>query len=237
MPLPGLDLVSAASDKLQAMSPLNFLGPIMQLSLAKKQKKQAALIHPDRMMYQTSPFALENKALAQNAYNGRMAGAASAESNIQQAQANAFGNASRNASSGSQLLAMGAALQGQSDNSYANLAGREAQNKQAMLGQLMGANQGLIGEGDKVYNDKLLKYNEDTDAKNALLSSSIQNKFGGWTGIANTAMAKQAQGNQAMLQALPSLQNMNFGGGGYQLPGPPVGFNPFQHGTVQNPFG
>jgi hypothetical protein len=150
---------------------------------ANKQKKAAAKINPVRVDYQVSPYAKEMYGAANMALNGRMAGAAQQEANIQQGQANAIGATQRGATSAAQFLALANASQGLAGQQYGNLAAMEAQDYQRRLGNQVNAQGVMIGEGDKVYQDKMAKYMEESQTKAMLQQASIQNKFNGVNAI------------------------------------------------------
>jgi hypothetical protein len=128
--MPGeAELISMAGQSIDSL-----LSPISKYFLAKKQEKLGKAYIAERGQYQFSPFIRSNIALANNAYNGRMAGATQAEQNIQAAQANQVAGAARAATSGAQLLAVGAGAEGQSDEALANLQQQEAIQKQQASG-------------------------------------------------------------------------------------------------------
>lgn len=164
------------------------ISSISKLFLARKQRQLADQINPVRTYYQTSPDAIENKTLAQNQMNSDMAGANDMRQGIDNAQAGTINAASRNATSSADALAVAAGSQGTANNAYANLGTMQNQWKQQGLGNVMAANRDLTNEGDKVYQDKLMDYNEKTTAKNALLGSSIQNQYGAFSDIGNGMM-------------------------------------------------
>lgn len=143
-----------------------------------RQNRMANKIKPQQVNYQTSPYAAANVGLAQQLFNGRMAGASSAEQNIFANNANANASVNRNATNSAQALALISANQGQTDQALSNLAVQEAQSGQQRAGMLMNANQGMVGEGDKIYQDQLRKYQEDVAAKSALRQSGMNNIYG-----------------------------------------------------------
>jgi len=152
------------------------------------QLSQAGKIHPQYTPYQTSPYAenvLEN---AKNAYGGRMAGATELEQNILTNQANVNANADRTATDGSQALAVKAANQGQTNAAFRNLQTQEAQQKYQLLNNLNLADQTMINEGDKKYQDMLYKYQMDAGQQAALRNAGIQNIFGAVNGLSGSAM-------------------------------------------------
>lgn len=153
-----------------------------------KQNKMANKIKPHWQQYQTSPFAKQQLATAQQAANGRMAGAGAMERNIMANQAGQIANINRNATDSSQALALAAGTQAQSNNAYGNLAINEAQNKYSMLGNLNRAYGQMINEGDKVHQSIMDKYQMDVQQKNALRNAGKQNMFGAVGDLSSMAM-------------------------------------------------
>ena len=172
----------------------SLIGGIFKGSQARKQQRMANRIHPIDTTYQSSPYAANQLASVNQAYNGRMAGASNAEQNIQGNFADSMAGVGRNSTNSSQSLAMLAGLQGNSNQAFSNLASSEAQNKQQLLGQLGMANQGMTAEGDKVYNDQLRKYNNDVNAKNALQGASWRNKGAAVSDIGDSLIGGAAAG-------------------------------------------
>lgn len=175
---------------------------------ASKQKKAAAKINPVRVDYQVSPYAKEMYGAANMALNSRMPGAAQAEANIQQGQANAIGATQRGATSAAQFLALANASQGLAGQQYGNLAAMEAQDYQRRLANQVNAQGVMINEGDKVYQDKMQKYLEESQTKAMLQQSAMQNNFKGVSAIggfmdsvANTALSVFTGG----LGSIPNL--------------------------------
>lgn len=165
-----------------AIAGANMIGKFIS---GAKQTKESKAINPIWKQYQTSPFAKQQLGIAQQLFGGRMAGAGSMERNIQSNQASSLANFGRNATDSSQLLALGGAAQGQTNDALADLQMREAQNKQMMLQNLNQAYGTNIAEGDKEYESMLQKYQMDTQRKDALRSSGAQNKYGAVSDLAS----------------------------------------------------
>jgi hypothetical protein len=164
------------------------LGALGKVFSGIKQNKLANQINPVYQQYQENPLAKENLAVNKNMFYGRMPGAQKAESNILQSQSNLFSNAQRGATDASQLLAMGAGLQGGTNEAFSNLAAAEGQSKAGLLTNLGQAYRGAISEGDKAYESMMQKYQMDSQAKAALRQSGMQNIFGGIGDIGAGAM-------------------------------------------------
>lgn len=110
--------------------------------------------------YKANPIAAQRMSLAQSLLNARAPGAAYAESNIYGAGANNQANIQRNATSGSQALAAGAAGQAQENKGFLDLSNQETQDYQRRYGNLVGAQQGEIQEGDKVFQDQTRRFQD-----------------------------------------------------------------------------
>jgi hypothetical protein len=149
------------------------------------QRKAAKKIKPYWEQYQESPYAKSQLGIAQQLFGGRMGGAASQEQNIAANQASTVSNINRGATDSAQALALSGMAQGQSNEAYADLGIKEAQNKQMMLGNLNQAYGTLIGEGDKRHQSMIQKYQMDVAQKQALLSGGSQNIFGGLGDLAS----------------------------------------------------
>ena len=153
--------------------------------------------------YQQNPLAKQRLGLAQALLNARMPGAASAERNIYQTQANQVNRLQNNATDSSQLLALGAAAQGQSNQSFQDLATQEAQDYQRRYGNLVNAQEGVIQEGDKVYQDQVRRF-QDLSQVRAAQNANRQNN---WGDVSNLGFAGMNFGLQGGFDKL-------FGGGG-----------------------
>lgn len=134
--------------------------------------------------YQANPMAAQRLGLAQTLLNARMPGATSMQQNIYGNQANQLANVNRNATDGSQALALGSAAQGQTNQAFANLGTQEAQDYYNRLGNLTGAQQGMIQEGDKVYQDKVRRY----DDLAAITGAQLKNTQTNWNSLANMGL-------------------------------------------------
>lgn len=151
-----------------------------------KQKRLAKKIDPKDVTYEESPYAKEQLATARNDANARMAGAAQAEKNIYQNQANTLAGLGRNATDASQLLAMTTGVQGQTNEAFNNLGVTEAQNAQVQKQNLNNALQNMTNEQQKVYMDKLRKYQEAYNAKMQLMNAGVTNQANGLNQVGST---------------------------------------------------
>lgn len=181
-------------------------GLIQGLANIKRQKKANQALDkllaqdPER---QDNPYAAKQLGIAQQLFNGRMAGAPQLERNIFTAQANQQGNINRNATDSSQALALGAAAQGQTDQSLQNLQTSEQQNKYSMLQNLNKAYGGMIDEGDKSFGDKVRRFGDLASIR----GQQQQNKTNALNGVFNGLNSDIDQGL--------SFLGMGMGGGGF----------------------
>lgn len=158
-----------------------------QDSLANK------VVVPDAS-YSTSPYAKKMLEQANILLNSRQPGAAAAGQNILGSQANAIGATERNATSGSQALAMLGGIQGNTDNAFQGLADQEANWKLNALNNFNNASGTMINEGDKMYQSELQKRMEAINEKNSLRGAGTQNLGGGLNDLQNNAFLAASLG-------------------------------------------
>ena len=161
-------------------------GAINSLLQGKKQKKMAKAINPVNAVAEVNQPIQDLYAEGKNLYQGRMAGANQLEQNLLTNQANAMGSVNKNATSGSQALAVAAGLQGQTNQGFQDLQLNEAQDKQNRFGVMSNVSQLLSQEQDKVYQDKLRNYYDDLNYKRGLEGAAMQNNANFWGGLDNT---------------------------------------------------
>lgn len=167
-----------------------------KLFAGMKQDKLANQINPQDTTYTENPYAKQNLGIINQLFNARMPGAAEAGRQISTNQANTMNNVNRVATDSSTALALGLASQGQADESANELAIKEGTQKYGLLDNLSNAYQTLIGEGDKVYQDKIRKFNNDVNAKSALRKSSMEN-FAGFGSDLTSAAIMAATGGMS----------------------------------------
>jgi hypothetical protein len=153
-------------------------------------------IHPEYTPYKESPYASQKLGIAQQLFNGRAPGAANMERNIYNSGANALSGVGRNATDSSQLLALGAGIAGQTQNAFGDLQTKEQQNKYNLLDNLNQGYEGMTNEGDKVYRDKMMKYQMDVAQQAQLRGAAFSNIFGGFNDAASTAAMNEQQNQQ-----------------------------------------
>ena len=195
---------------------MGLFSAINSLITAGKQKKMSKKINPVQTTYETSQPIQDLYSEGRNLYQGPMAGSGAAANNIQVNAANTNANVARNATSGSQALAVAAGVQGQADQSIQDLALKEARDKQQRFGIFSQVSQLMSQEGDKVYQDKLRKYYDDLNYKRGLEGASMQNKAAFFSGIDDTI---SAGAQMAMMAAgVPPVPKPNSGGSGTPMP-------------------
>lgn len=163
------------------------LGGAIKIFQGAHQNKLANKVVVPDASYETSPYAQKMYDQAQMLLNSRQPGMAAAEDNIMGSQANALGAVDRNATSGSQALAMLGGIQGNTNQAFQNLQSQEGQWKLNTLNNFNQASNAMIGEGDKVYQSDLQKRIEAINEKNALRGAGTQNIGNGINDFQNTA--------------------------------------------------
>jgi hypothetical protein len=187
---------------------LGLIGGIGSLFGAKRANKRIEQLIKQNPAYQANPIAQQRMGLASTLLNARMPGAAAAERNIYTNQANAMANVNRNATDSSQALALGAATQGQTNQAFGNLGMQEAQDYQRRYGNLVGAQEGVIQEGDKVHNDSIRRYQDLVSLRGA----QNTNTQGAWNSLTNLGLGAASVG-------MAGGMNQMFGGGQQRQPG------------------
>lgn len=164
----------------------SFLGNLISTwannRLAKKQYKRDMNSINSLGTYTSNPLADQELAMAQNLYNGRMAGASSAENEILQNAANASAGVDNTATDAAQALAVKAAITGQAGDSFADLAKAEAMDRMNRAGLVRSAIGTKITEGDKVWGDKLRKLKQEMGVGAVF----TQNKSNVWQGAGDS---------------------------------------------------
>lgn len=186
---------------------LGLIGGIGSLFGAKRANRRIEQLIKQNPVYKENPLARERMGLAQTLLNARMPGAAAAEKNIFSNQANTMAQVNRNATDASQALALAGAAQGQTNQAFGNLATQEAQDYQRRYGNLVGAQEGVIQEGDKVYNDQVRRYQDLVSLRGAQ-NSNTQNM---WNSLSSLGLGA------ASLGMAGGFNNMS--GGGQRQPG------------------
>jgi hypothetical protein len=160
---------------------VGLIGGIGSIIGNAKSNRQLERLIKQNPTYKSSPYAGQRMALAQQLLNARQPGAAAAERNIYGSQASTLANVQRNATDSSQALALAAGAQGQTNQAFGDLAQQEAQGYQQRYQNLAGAQEGMIQEGDKVYQDQVRRFQDLA----AIRGAQSQNRQSMWQGISN----------------------------------------------------
>lgn len=127
--------------------------------------------------YTQNPLARQRLDLANTLLNARMPGSAQQERNIYATGANQMGNISRNATDSSQALALGAANVGQQNQAFNQLGLDETQDYQRRYGNVVNAQDAVINEGDKAYQDEVRRFGDRAQIGGAM-NANRQNTWG-----------------------------------------------------------
>jgi hypothetical protein len=169
---------------------IGLIGGIGSMFGAKKSNRQLEKLMKLNPAYKANPIANQRMGMAQTLLNARAPGAAAAERNIYQTQGNTMANINRNVTDSSQALAMGAATQGQTNQDFGNLQNAEAQDYQRRYSNLEGAQQGVIQEGDKVFQDQVRRFQDMAQIK----GMQNANRQGAWQGLSNLGFGAMSLG-------------------------------------------
>lgn len=154
------------------------IGKMFGRGKANRQLRQLMKLNPE---YKENPLAKERLGLARTLLNARTPGAAAVERNIFSNQATTMANAGRAATDASQLLSVGAASQAQTNQGLADLGLMETQDYQRRYQNQSMAQEGVIREQDKVYQDKVRRFQDQLAAQGVM----SQNRQAGWGDVAN----------------------------------------------------
>jgi hypothetical protein len=144
--------------------------------------------------YKENPLFAQRLNLAQTLLNARMPGAAAAERNIYQTQANQMANVQRGATSGSDVLLAGAGAAGQAGQAFDQLAQAEMADYQRRYGNLAQAQDAQAAEQQRLFEDQLRRYQMQTQLQGAIQ----QNRAATWGDISNFGMGVADIGVSAM---------------------------------------
>lgn len=189
-------------------------GIVSRSNSNKKLKKLSDAASANQ--YQENPLAAKRLAMANTLLNARMPGATAAEKNIRVSGANALASVQRNATSGNQVLALGAGIQGQEGQQFENLAGMEANDYQRRYANQQSAIEGQIAEGDKVQGSKQQVLGQQAQIQGAQAANTANN----WSSISNFGFSAANFGmNGGFSSGMGQSYWGNGGGGGnnYQM--------------------
>lgn len=157
------------------------IGGIGKLFSRGAANRRLRALQKEDPIYKENPLAAKRLGLANTLLNARMPSAASVERNIYQNQANTVSNAQRSATSGNDLLLAGGAIQGQTNQAFNELGEDEATDYQRRYGNQVAAQEGLINEQDKVFQDQTRRFGNKVQIQGAISG----NQQAGWGDISN----------------------------------------------------
>jgi len=171
-------------------------GMINGFQTASKLNRLSNAINPVDPTYGTSQYATQRMALASTLLNARMPGATTIDRGIQTNQATQENSVARTATDSGMALSTLGQIQGQTNRAESNLGVQEQQDYYNRLGNENNAQQGMIAEGDKVYQDQLRDYQEKLQLKNAYMGAAMQNKAQAWSSLASTGIGAMGVAQQ-----------------------------------------
>jgi hypothetical protein len=171
-------------------------GMINSFTTASKLNRMANAITPVDPTYGVSQYAKDRLSLAQNLLNARMPGASTIERGIQTNQATQENSVNRTATDSAMALSTLGQVQGQSNRAMSNLGVQEQQDYYNREANLSNAQQGMVAEGDKVYQDQLRDYQEKEALKNAYMGAAMQDKAQAWSSLSSTGIGAMGVAKQ-----------------------------------------
>lgn len=174
------------------------IGAIGSLFGNKKANRDLKRLQSEDPNYLTSQQGIANQnlsqqrlGLAQTLLNSKMPGSSAIDRGIYAGYGNQAGNISRNASSGTQALALGAANVGQANDAFMQQGENQANWFRGNLQNLNQAQEGLANENRFAFGDTTRRFEDKAQIQGAIAAnrrntwSSIENLGGG---IANFGM-------------------------------------------------
>jgi hypothetical protein len=154
-----------------AQQGLKFVGGIAQMI-------RSASMNPERPVMEASKALAQSKAIADNAKNARMVGAAAAEAGINRNLSATADSASRVAGNSAQALAVLAGANNDANNALVGLGVQEAADTQREATMQMNVNSQLAQEERMLFDvNKMQPYMQDVAAKNALMAGGAMNTY------------------------------------------------------------
>lgn len=197
------------------------IGKIFGRGAANRQLKRLLAKDP---IYSENPEVRARLGLAKTLLNARAPGAAMAERNIYTSNANATASAENASTDSSQLLATAGEIQGNTNDAFNNLGQQETADYQRRYNNVGGAQQDLVNEQDKVFQDKVRRFQNEAEIRGAITN----NKQSGWGDISNLGFGLMNFG-------LAGGFNKMFGGAGGGGYNPQMNFqsNPTSFAQIQ----
>ena len=204
---------------------LGLVGSIGKMFGNAKANRELRTLQANDPNYATSSAGMANNklasgrlGLAQTLLNARMPGAQTIERNIYGTQANTTAGINRNATDSATALALQGGVQGQTNQAFNQLGLEEKNNYQQNYQNLVGAQEGMMNENDRAYQDQVRRFGDQ-----AQIGGQInQNRQNTWSSISNLGFGIADIG-----------ANGGFGGGsssGGQGMSTGMGWNPARQG-------
>jgi hypothetical protein len=160
---------------------VGLIGSIGKMFGRGKANRRLRELEESDPIYSANPLAAERLALSKNLLNARAPGAQSVERNIYANQGNQIGDISRNATDSSQALALGASTVGQSNQAFNQLGEQETQDYQRRYGNVVNAEEGVINEGNKVFQDQVRRFGDKAQIRGGI----NENQQSNWGDVSN----------------------------------------------------
>lgn len=183
------------------------IGKIFGNAKANRQLKALQAQDPN---YATSAAGIANQNLASNRLgyaqsilNSKMPGSEAIDRSIYAGYGNQQGNIARNASSGEQALALGAANLGQANDSFMREGQNQADWMRGNQQLLQGAQEGMINQNNQVFNDETRRFGDKAQIQGAINA----NRQNSWGSIENAGFGLASFGMNGGFKGM-------FGGGG-----------------------
>jgi hypothetical protein len=142
-----------------------------------QSNRQLRALQSQMPVYSIDESIKRRLGLAQTLLNARMPGAAAAERNIYQTQANQMAGAERAATDPNQLLLTGAGAAGQAGQAFNQLGQAEAQDYQRRYGNLVSAEESMAQERQREFEQRMRNYQMQAQIQGAI-NENRQNMFG-----------------------------------------------------------
>jgi len=162
-----------------------FIGSIGKLFGRGRANREMDTLLAKDPTYSENPLAKQRLGLATTLLNARMPGAIAVERGIYGNAANSLNNVNKVATDASQAITAASNIGAGADAAFQNLGQQEAADYQRRYGNQVSAQEGLINEQDKVFQDKLRRFGDETQIRGA----QSENRTNGWQDIANGGWA------------------------------------------------
>lgn len=170
-----------------------------------RSNRQLRALQAQMPVYAIDESIKRRLGLAQTLLNARMPGAAAAERNIYQTQANQMAGAERAATDPNQLLLTGAGAAGQANQAFTQLGQVEAQDWQRRYGNLVSAEESMALEKQREFEQRMRNYQMQAQIQGAI-NENRQNMFGD---ISNAGFGAAYLGASGAFNKVPGTPDVN----------------------------